>query len=71
MIEYGTLKSWKADRGYGWIEPDFKNPNFSEIFVHRNQIISGDPYQGARISFIAKMHKTRANLVADKATILD
>lgn len=49
----GTLKSWKEDRGYGFITPD--DQRFSDLFVHITALQKADiknvPQPGLRLSF--------------------
>lgn len=45
----GTIKFWKAEKGYGFIENDDGGPN---IFVHESQLLLGvAPDHGVAVSF--------------------
>jgi len=49
----GTIKSWKADRGFGFIKPD--DPTYADIFLHITQLHKANikiiPKPGDRFGF--------------------
>lgn len=49
----GTLKTWKEDRGFGFLTPD--DPNFPDLFVHISSLqkakIMNVPQIGDRFLF--------------------
>lgn len=53
QVMLGTMKTWKDDKGYGFLKPD--DPNFPDLFVHISSLqkanIKSIPQIGDRFTF--------------------
>lgn len=61
--EYGTVKMWKQENGYGFIIPDVGG---DDIFAHVSKTPGNKPLErGVRVSYAAKRDKKTGKLAAE------
>jgi len=65
----GVIKTWIANRNYGFISVKDAEGNETKYFLHRNRIISGNPAYGMEVSFLVSRIQEGEHLSAIKAEI--
>jgi cold shock CspA family protein len=68
MKTRGTIVSWLDHADYGFIRPD--GTAGTDVFLHRNQVMSGEPCRGAVVLFDGSIKGSRQRMVASNAEIL-
>lgn len=60
----GTVKTWKPDRGFGFIKVDTNDP---DVFFHKSEVIegTGEPQIGCRASFTTVVDGVRGTIKAN------